>query len=232
MPLGATRRIRPGPESSSTSKSKAQATAAALKTAAVAWLYGRRSLLDSSLCAGVLELLLDGLGVRLRNAFLDGRRSTFDQVLRFLQAQPRDFADDLDDADFVGAELGNRHGEFGLSFRRRCGSSSAARRGSRYGSSRRDVELLFHVGNQFDHIHDGHLGNRIENFVFSNSHFCLQKTLKGLSTESGLIRRGRRFTGLLGFKNSSKRTDQLGVGSRQRTNELRNRRLQHTQQQR
>src|SRR5229473_6146410 len=182
MPLGATRRVQPGRESSSTSKSKAQATAAALKTAAVAWLFGRRSLLDSSLCAGVLELLLDGLGVRLRNAFLDGRRSTFDQVLRFLQAQPRDFADDLDDADFVGAELGHRHGEFGLSFRRRSRSRGAARRSSRYGSSRRDVELLFHVGNQFDHIHDGHLGNRIENFVFSNSHFGLQKTLKGLST--------------------------------------------------
>src|SRR5271169_2160076 len=36
---------------------------------------------------------------------------------------------------------------------------AAARRRRRYRSSRSDVELLFHVGDQLDHFHDGHLGN-------------------------------------------------------------------------
>jgi hypothetical protein len=61
-----------------------------------------------------------------------------------------------------------------------CASAAGAaaapppRRSRRYGSSRRDVELLFHVGDQLDHFHDGHLGNCIEDFVFSNSHYRLQ----------------------------------------------------------
>src|SRR6266478_6431173 len=45
-----------------------------------------------------------------------------------------------------------------------------------------------------------------------------------------LIRRRLRRTALLGFKNSSQRPYQLRVGSSQRTNKLRNRRLEHTQQ--
>jgi hypothetical protein len=61
-----------------------------------------------------------------------------------------------------------------------CASAAGAaaaprtRRRRRYRSRRGDVELLFHVGNQLDHFHDGHLGNCIEDFVFSNSHYRLQ----------------------------------------------------------
>src|ERR1700735_731448 len=103
--------------------------------------YERQSLLDGSLCASVLELLLDRLGIRLRNAFLDRRRSALDQVLRLLEAQARDLADDLDDAHFVGAELGHGHGELGLGLRRRRRSgTAAATRRNRYGSGRRDGE--------------------------------------------------------------------------------------------
>src|ERR1700728_3398816 len=105
--------------------------------------YERQSLLDGSLCASVLQLLLDRLGIRLRNAFLDRRRSALDQVLRLLEAQARDLADDLDDAYLVGAELGHGHGELGrASRRRRRRGRTAAARGRRHGSSRRDVELL------------------------------------------------------------------------------------------
>src|SRR6201986_3873091 len=59
--------------------------------------YERQSLLDGSLCASVLQLLLDRLGIRLRNALFDRRRSALDQVLRLLEAEARDLADDLDD---------------------------------------------------------------------------------------------------------------------------------------
>src|SRR5580693_7530063 len=103
--------------------------------------YERQSLLDGSLCASVLELLLDRLGIRLRNAFLDRRRSAFDQILRLFEAKAGDLADDLDDAHFVGAELGHGHGELGLGLRRRRRSgTAAATRRNRYGSGRRDVE--------------------------------------------------------------------------------------------
>jgi hypothetical protein len=47
---------------------------------------------------------------------------------------------------------------------------TGARRGRSHRSSRRDVELLLHIGNQLDHFHDGHLGNCVEDLVFSNSH--------------------------------------------------------------
>src|SRR5580704_527910 len=107
--------------------------------------YERQSLLDGSLCAGVLELLLDRFGIRLRNAFLDRRRSTLDQVLRLLEAQARDLADDLDHAHLVGAELGHGHGELGLGFRRRGRRGRAATGSRRYGSGRRNIELLLHV---------------------------------------------------------------------------------------
>src|SRR3984957_7170613 len=98
------------------------------------------------------------------------------------------------------------------------------------GSSRRDAELLFHVSNELDHFHDGHLGNGIEDFVFRNSHYRLQYIWGLNNPESGSVRRRLWRRALLGFKNSSQRPYQLRVGSSQRTDELTNRRLEHTQQ--
>src|ERR1700722_16898093 len=182
MPLGATRRIQPVENRHQQQNQTRRQRLPLRERQPSTWRYGRRSLLDSSLCAGGLEFRLDGLGIRLRNAFLDGGRRALDKVLRLLEPQTGDFPYDLDDAHFVGAELGQGHGEFGLHLRRRRRSRRTARRTRLNRSRRRDVDLLFHGGNQFDHVHDRHLGNRIENFVFSNSHFALQKTLKGLST--------------------------------------------------
>ena len=63
-----------------------------------------RLLLDLDGCAGFGQLGLDLVGFGLRNAFLEGFRSTVDQVLGFLEAETgNDFANDLDDGDLVAA---------------------------------------------------------------------------------------------------------------------------------
>src|SRR6478735_9405632 len=75
-------------------------------------------LLDLDLGADVLELLLDRGGLVLRHAFLDRLGRALDEVLRFLQPEAGDFADDLDDIDLVAAHFGERRGELGLLLRR------------------------------------------------------------------------------------------------------------------
>ena len=85
------------------------------------------NLFDFDLGADFFELLLDGGGLVLRHAFLDGLGRAFDEVLRFLETQGGDFADDLDDVDLVPADFGQRDGEFGLLFGwRRCGAARPA----------------------------------------------------------------------------------------------------------
>jgi hypothetical protein len=51
-------------------------------------------------------------------------------------------------------------------------SSAAARCGRccRYGCCRRYAELLFHRLNEFDDLHDAHVGDRVQNIVFGQSH--------------------------------------------------------------
>jgi hypothetical protein len=83
------------------------------------------SLLDLDLGAGFFELLLDRRRFVLVDAFLDGLRRGLDEVLGLLEAEARHFADDLDDVDLVAADIGQRDGELGLLFGRRC---AAARR--------------------------------------------------------------------------------------------------------
>src|SRR5690606_3652798 len=84
-------------------------------------------LLDLDLRAGFLELLLHALGVGLVDAFLQRARNGLDEVLRFLQAQAREFANDLDDADLlVGRVFLEDDRELGLLFGRSGGSGGAA----------------------------------------------------------------------------------------------------------
>src|SRR6187402_1101683 len=73
-------------------------------------------LLELDLGAGRLELLLDFLGFGLGSVLLDRFRRTLDEILRFLEAEPGDGADFLDDANLVGASLFENDGEFGLRF--------------------------------------------------------------------------------------------------------------------
>ena len=104
----------------------------------------------------------------LLTRFLDEARHAFDEVLRFLQAQARQFADDLDDADFLVGRVfleGDRELGLRLGSRSRSGGSATTSSSSDR-SSGGDAELLLHVGDQLDDFHHAHLGNRIENFVF------------------------------------------------------------------
>ena len=63
-----------------------------------------RRLLDLDRGAGLFQLLLELLGVVLRDARLDRLGGGLDQVLGLLEAQAGGGADDLDDVDLVGAE--------------------------------------------------------------------------------------------------------------------------------
>jgi hypothetical protein len=63
------------------------------------------NLLDVDLRAGVFKLLLDVFSFALGDAFLDSLRSSFDEILGFLQAETGDSADFLDDVDLVERRL-------------------------------------------------------------------------------------------------------------------------------
>ena len=65
---------------------------------------------------GFLQLLDDGLGVGLADGLFDRRRHGLDEVLGFLEAQRRDFADRLDDVDLVGANVLDDDVELALLF--------------------------------------------------------------------------------------------------------------------
>src|SRR5881628_3680780 len=77
--------------------------------------------------AGILDLLLDLLGLVLVDAFLDRLGRAFDQRLRFAKAKARDGADLLDDVDLLATVAGENDVELGLLF----GSGSRRTRGSR-----------------------------------------------------------------------------------------------------
>ena len=62
-------------------------------------------LLEFGLGAGGLEFFLQLFSLFLGDAFLDGFRRAFDQFLGFLQAEPRDASDFLDDGDLVATEV-------------------------------------------------------------------------------------------------------------------------------
>src|SRR5882724_10230899 len=106
-------------------------------------------LLDLDLGAGVFELLLDGRGLVLVHAFLDGLGCAINEVLGFFQAQARDFANRLDDVDLVAANVGEHDGEFRLLFRRcRAACCRAAARRHYRGSRRGNAEGFFHFFHQ------------------------------------------------------------------------------------
>src|SRR4051794_9661298 len=61
------------------------------------------TLLDLDASAGFLELALDRVGLVAGDAVLDRLRGRIDQVLRLLEAEARDRADDLDHLDLLVA---------------------------------------------------------------------------------------------------------------------------------
>src|SRR6186997_1962005 len=73
--------------------------------------------------ARFLELRLDLVGLLLGGALLDGVRRPVDEVLRLLQAEARDRADDLDHLDLLVAGVRQDDVERGLLLR--CGGTVA-----------------------------------------------------------------------------------------------------------
>src|SRR6185436_3288094 len=130
-------------------------------------------LLDLDLGADFLELLLDRRGLVLGDPFLDWLGRALDEVLGFLQAERGDLADDLDDVDLVGADFGQRDGEFSLLFGRGRGGAAAAahrhahRHRGRGGDAKLGLERLDELrqledGNAldvFDHLLLRHFGH-------------------------------------------------------------------------
>src|SRR5690606_20075271 len=90
--------------------------------------------------------------------------------LGFLEAQPGDGADFLDDVDLLGAGIGEDHVEFVL-FLGRSGSSSAAT-SSRYGdgSSGGNAPLLFQELGELGSLQDGQRRQLVDE-LFEISHF-------------------------------------------------------------
>src|ERR1700742_989498 len=106
-------------------------------------------LLELNLGAGLLELGLDLVGLVLVDAFLDGLRSAFDQVLGFLEAKTGDGADFLDDLDLLVAGGSQNDRDLGLFSRRSSGSPATSRTSHCHGRSRRDAPLLFEELGEF-----------------------------------------------------------------------------------
>ena len=96
-----------------------------------------------------------------------------------------------------------------------CSSTGAAaaprrRRTRRHGhrGGRGDAELLLHVGDQLDHLDDAHLGDRVEDFIFRNSHCHLLKYVDWKPDQAG--------RGLLLIAHRGQRAHQFGRRRRER----------------
>src|SRR5690606_15940217 len=124
--------------------------------------------------AGSLEILLDLLGVFLRQAVLDVLRRALDQVLGLLQAQAGDGTDDLDDLDLLVADGLPDDGELGLLL---GGGGTAGGRGSGDGDrgGGGDTELLLHRLDQLHHLDEGLAGDRVDDLLVAQGHCVLPR---------------------------------------------------------
>src|SRR5208337_2546549 len=112
------------------------------------WLRARagpaRSSLELNLRADLLQGGLDLLGLFLGDAFLDGLRRAFDEILGLLQAERGDRADFLDDLDLLFADGGEDDRELGLLLGRGSGGrAGGGSGGDRNRSGGRDAPLGF-----------------------------------------------------------------------------------------
>src|SRR5262245_5520451 len=87
------------------------------------------ALLDFDGGAGLFQLRLDRVGLLAVDALLDGAGSAVDEVLRLLEAEARDRADDLDHLDLLVACAGEDDVEGALLLA--AGVAAAACRGAR-----------------------------------------------------------------------------------------------------
>ena len=105
--------------------------------------WRRRGLLDLDGGAGLLELLLELVGLVALDALLDGLGGLVDERLGLLEAQAGRGAHDLDDLDLLVAGAGEDDVDGrGLLLGRGAVAAAAGGRGGRGDGRRRDAELL------------------------------------------------------------------------------------------
>src|SRR6201999_4204137 len=124
------------------------------------------SLLELDLRAGFFELLLEVVGIRLRDAFLEILGRALDEVLRLFEAEARDLADDLDDVDLVRAGFLEVDRELRLLFRRRSRSRASSRRRTRdRNRSSLDAPLVFEGLDQLSDLDDREVREEVDDLV-------------------------------------------------------------------
>src|SRR5207344_3382055 len=91
-----------------------------------------------------------------------------DQVLRFLQAEARDLANDFDDIDLVAAHFGQRRRELGLLLGGSCCAAAGYCHG--HGRRRRHAELLLELLHELRELEDGDSLDVVDYFLLTECH--------------------------------------------------------------
>lgn len=151
-----------------------------------------KTLLELDFCAGFFQFLLHFLGLRFRNAFLNGAGSIVYQLLGLLQTESRDGADLFDHRDLVASKALQKHVELGFFFHCSSGAVATGRTGNcdRRGG-RLDAILLFEKIGQFVGLRDGEPNELFSEF-FDISHRICDLSRRGLCLE--LIEAALLFT--------------------------------------
>src|SRR5581483_2115930 len=133
---------------------------------------GAARLLQFDGAAGILDLLLDLLGLVLVDAFLDRLGSALDQRLRLAEAKAGDRADFLDHVDLLAAVAGENDVELGLLFGSRGSGGASAARSRRNGdrSSGRNAPLLLELLGEIRGLENGQFGKLVDQ-LSNVSHF-------------------------------------------------------------
>src|SRR6202453_3320219 len=127
------------------------------------------SLLELGLSPSLFQGSLDLLGLFLADAFLNGLRRSFDQVLRFLQAERGDGAHVLDHFDLLVADRREDNAKLGLLLDRSGGCTTGRSSGDRHGSGGRDAPLAFEQLGELGGLQDREAREFVDDF-FEISH--------------------------------------------------------------
>src|SRR6478672_9812240 len=148
------------------------------------------SLLHVDGCALLFQLGLDRGGLVLRDTGLHRLRRAIHQVLRFLQTQARQLADDLDDLDLLRAGFLEDDRELGLLLCRRrtaTRTGTSRRRAAHRGGSDRDVELALESLDEVGELEHRHVADRLEDLVLAHGRVSHCRSL--LKCSQGILGR-------------------------------------------